>query len=288
MSAIGTQCATADSPVEIVEHGAIFGANIYFDLGTKGAKEVRYNPSGRTEALKITELATGRHTVEVRNVRTGFPQSARYQVLEGKTVVWSTAILHDHPTGLEIKDGQRLRITILEPGEPYDGKFFTFKGVPCALIFTRPYWYQDAQGEWKGKEDFPNSLFFLADREKWGHEKVLRELARFMATKVRDKDHDAPDNYRSVCHVGVQIALTAEGKIPAILTETPAEKLEEELFVAFTKAYERFLAESCYRPMFKDQEGRVVHVTLRQGIEQAAPLLAEWKKKNPNWNKKEK
>jgi|GEM_PF-4325997 len=283
LCSLGT-AAAADVPVTIVQgEGFLFPVYLEVDLGMKSWKQVRFD-SGK----KSLELPAGNHTLEVRNWRFGFPQEAEYEVLEHGKTAWKSQPTVD-PRAVTLKDGQSLTITVGKPYEPYEGRFFALNGIACGIILPRPYWFQDVQRKWEAKEDYPNTLFFMLDEEKWGPEKAFANLAAEMKKRIDSGDADQGD-YRADCHVSCNIALSSDGTVPEGLKKAT----EAELTKAMLAAYKELLGEKCYRTfpapdveqlkkagfLPADTKAGRLTVPVSKGIEYAKPLFLDWKKRN--------
>lgn len=307
--------------LEIHDEQQLFPVIVTIDEGTLMTKEITF--FGGKQPL-IFDLPIGRHTVETRHYRVGFPQLARYElwrkVGDLQKRIWESEYTVD-PRKVDLKDGDRLLVQVLRPLESYNCKFFGVKAlalekpkpgslrigdqdlarleellatreIPMAILMTRPYWFQDVDRPWKGREKYPNALFFLADEKEWGAEKVFHDLATAVVAGIHTKSGTLGD-YRGSCHWTCLVGLTPDGKIPAALLRMKKEDLQMVLEKEFLVAYGKLLAEKTYRPwqpgdvaeLKKEgflpkeiKEGRL-HMPIAQGLELAKGELAKWEKK---------
>lgn len=282
--------ATAQVPVRLEDKGMLFPATLEINKGGKESKQVFY-PGGKTANLEISE---GVHVLELRNSRFGFPQGAKYIVKEGDKVVLSSQVTYD-PLRLVLKKGQVLGIEVFRPYESYNAKFGTLRGVPVGIVFARPYWdYEVKKGEYKGNNEYPNSLLFLVDTEKWGPKKVFAELGHFAAKEMRAKSSDLLEDYRCQCHVALMIGLTPEGKLPPAFLKGEVAALEAEIAAYGMKLYEQMLGEKCYRTFHpshieqmkhagflpKDFPDGPSHISFADAHKYAPLALEHWQKKS--------
>ena len=275
-------------PIEVYDDGMLFSVVVNLNDGRKDAVELEFH--GGPKSKKVVMVAPGTHTIETRHTRTGFPQLSRYELWEGGKKIWSTVRTVD-PKQFTIKEGQRLQVLVYLPIQPYDGKFFTVRGVNCALILPQPYWFNNLEpGKFKGKEDFPNSIFFHVDKEKWGTEKVLGALADYFVGEIHNPASTRREDYRIQSQSFV-IGLTTEGKIPSQFKEAPKDELRKEMKAALIKAFDAMKKENCYRTFspadvkYLKAKGYVpadtpdgrLHVPFSRGLELAVPLLKKWR-----------
>lgn len=290
----------AEKPrIEVRGDGMRFPVIVNVDDGGKNTVEKTYY--GSREPLVI-EVEVGTHTVEVRHYRVGFPQLVYYRLYEGDKLLWYSETFTVDPKAFTIKPGQVLSVIVERPLEPYNGKFFDLKfpktelkeeeTIRCAILMTRPYWFQDVDRPWKAKEKYPNALFFLVDPE-WGPEKVFSDLAKSVVEGLHKADLNPVGDYRGNAHWTCLVNPTSTGKVPETLINMNRKDLEELLKKEFLKAYESMVREKTYRTWDPGQTGELkkagylpketpegrVHTTFAQGIELAKPQLEAWLKK---------
>lgn len=278
----------------IEDIGVLFPVVVEIDQGTKNRVEHRYYGGSKT-----IRIPTGTHTVSVRNSRFGFPQMAGYWIVsdDKETKIWRCANTAD-PVRVTLEKGQRLVIDVYPPLESYNAKFGKLHGVPVGIVWARPYWFYDVNRDWaalNAPEDYPNSLFFLVDEEKWGPDKVFADLAKFVVGNVTNPKYaGAPEDHRSICHVMFIAGTDRNGKFPKAFTEVDPKKLEADIKAKCLELYGRMLRENCYREFSRADvqalkkagylpetlpDDRAV-VTFAQGVEYAKPLLKQWREKN--------
>lgn len=272
--------------IEFREDGMLFPVHLELDKGKKKCRQIRFTGNTKGRGLMI-ETNPGPHTVEVANWRLGFPQSATYTITEGGKEVWKSEPTVD-PRHVLLQPGQRLVVTIHRPYESYNSKFCTFKGIACGINFPRPYWFQDVEKKWEGTEDYPNSLFFLCDTDKWGPRKTLAELTRHVIAE-RTRKAAPHGDYRCKCHVSFIFALNPDGSVPKALLDATEKELNE----AITQAYDQWLKEKCYRTFPADAVAQLkkagylpadtkdgaLHVPVSRGVQLASELLPAWTKR---------
>lgn len=276
-------------PILALDDGRIFPVIVIVGDG-KDAKESQF--SGNDEKGKpsvVLDVPVGQHVVRVQHYRLGFPQPVKYRIQENQKVVWESESTVD-PRVINLKKGQKLLILVERPMESYNAKFFRVHGVDCSIVLPRPYWFQDVgPGQFKGKEAFPNSLFFLISK-RWGPEKIFGQLADFAAEEMKAENTPLPlGDYRKN-HVSLLVALESTGGLPEKLLKLSKKELAADLKVGMLKAYGDMLAEKTYRP-FPAQDIRALKkmgylpadwpddrlvVTFRQGLQFAEPLLQKW------------
>ena len=239
----------------------------------------------------IATANPGPHVLQVRGVRTPVvlrPTVIYEQLRYGEVVFRSERT--QASCRLELQAGDKVTVFLQRPSEPFDTRFLRVRDVDMALTLTEIHWYRGLL-EWERKEKatgYPNSLFYLVDPE-WGPEKVFAELARTVVTAI----HARPTQhgfYAGRCHTGCQIALAADGRIPAALLKAPRDVLERELTAAFLRAYQEMKETKCY-PMFSADSVRSLkrqnllsphykeepqRLTLADGLRIAEVLRRNW------------
>ncbi len=276
--------------VVALEDGQLFPVLVRVNQG-KDAVNIQF--SGNSEKGKpslLLQLKAGVHIVQTVHYRLGFPQPVIYRTenFEGKRL-WESEATVD-PRRIELKEGQKLVVLVRRSMESYNAKFFTLRGVHCALVFPRPYWYQDAgPGQFKGTEAFPNSLFFLVSKA-WGPKKVFGELADEVVSKFDANPQPLPlGDYRRH-HVSCLISLDSSGSLPEALTKLPRKQLKDELQAALLAAFEAMKAEKCYRPFPAADVAALKRagflpadtpdgdriITFAEGLKLAEPALVRW------------
>lgn len=275
-----------------VSEGQLFSAHLRVDWGTKTGKEFDLHNPGVKELSFPTVLDAGVHTLHAIHMRLGFPQPVVYRLTRGEEHIWASEPTVD-PRRVEVRDGDVLTVFVQRPYEPYNGKFGSVRGVPVALIFARPYWYQSVgKGEFSGKERFPNSTFFLI-HEDWGPEKVMNRVAEYAVEKLNDPAHTSGD-FRPEVHASCLIALNHDGKIPKVLRDLAPKDLQKELKAELTRMFTAWNNEKCYRTfpaddvkalkqrqwLPKDFPEGPADISVQDGLRYAEPLMRQWIESN--------
>ncbi len=276
--------------IAALDDGRVFPVTVRLNPGKKGQAWEFYGNGKKNRPTELSRLPAGTHLVETVHYRLGFPQPVAYRVVNsaGKTLWESEATLD--PRRVTLEKGDKLVVLVKRPMESYNAKFFTLRGVDMAVVFPRPYAYQDIQpGRFKGKEDFPNSLFYLVHKD-WGAKKVFTDLADFAVEELmKDKEIGEAGDYRKH-HASLLIALAPDGKIPADLKKAGKDGLKADIADALGKAFDTMKKEKCYRP-YADADITALKkmkalpeafdgniVTFAEGLEMAERLLPLWQK----------
>ncbi len=243
---LSTCFAGADGiPVTVHDGGQQFGVVIEIDYGQKTAQSVPVYAVPKA-GREIAVLPAGEHSLCLHQHRHGFPQDADLEVTRGGKALYKARI-YDHAHKINLQAGDKVSLSILPAHESYNAKFGSLKGVPVALVWARPYWYQDVTHPWVGrKEDFPNTPFFFADKEKWGADKVFDDLAELTAKTVKSGNVEHGD-HRGQCHIALMVALTADGKYPTVLTDLSEKDLQSAVKAECLRLHEQMLKINCFR-----------------------------------------
>ncbi len=236
-----------------------FGAQIMIEnLETKNRRYFTTKQGGTPPIL-----APGRYSAYTEASSKGFPQEAKYQIIDTVSgdIIEEFPRTHVPVNNVLLEKGQKLRIIILPATRPYNSVFFRLGKQRSAvgIIFNRPYPIFDFEpGDFKGTEQFPSAQIAIAfsgmkevERQpilatsirKDGiegtragsggrfHDPVLvlgvRTIARDLARSFIDHRNENAESYRGKYHVSFQVQRTADGKVPRALLNMNEESLTE-------------------------------------------------------------
>lgn len=210
-------------------------------------------------------IAPGRYSAYTEASSKGFPQEAKYQIIDTVSgdIIEEFPRTHVPVNNILIEKGQKLRIIVLPATRPYNSVFFRIGKQRSAvgIIFNRPYPVLDFEpGEFRGTEQFSSAQIAIAF---WGMKESdqdpvlaaairkdgidgirsgsggrfrdpvlvlgVRTIARDLAKTFVEQRQKNQESYRGKYHVTFQVQRTAGGKVPRELL-TMNEKQLAEIF----------------------------------------------------------
>jgi hypothetical protein len=254
----------------------------------------------KTESDKeLPILKPGHYEILTLASSQGFPQEAKYQVLDEEgVIVRAFERSHVPVTNVTIERGQRLRIVIPPAIRPYNAVFYEIAGVHVGHVIARPYPSNDFEpGAFNGSEQFnsfPLALAFLGERaverdparaerirekgERTGEgddvvkDPILvlgsREVgSRLAQTFVRDRK--TKEGFRSADHVSLLIQRDQGGTLPSALAQMTQEQLER-IFA------QKILWMIHYNVHRHNEGGGYARKTFEEDMAEAREKLREW------------
>jgi hypothetical protein len=209
-------------------------------------------------------IAPGSYTVYTESTRKGFPQEAKYQIVDVLTgnIIEEFPRSHVPVTNVLIEKGQKLRVIVLPATRPYNSVFFRLgkQQTPVAIIYNRPYPILDFEpGAFNGTEQFPSAKIAMAF---WGMKEArrnpelaatirkdgidigrsgsgsrvrdpelvlgVRKIAEDLARTFVEKRNANNEDVRGKYHVTFQVQLTPAGRIPRGLMSMTGDALAKE------------------------------------------------------------
>lgn len=284
--------------ITAVSKGQRFAARLTLQTSGQKPQFLYHYAQDDSKPVKIGTLNLDtEYKIRPGAMRFGWPQEGVLIVLEGDKEVLRTQPTYE-PVTIQLKAGQSLRVEFVQEYEPYDARTFKVKGINCAIVLPRPYWYQDVEkGVFKGPEPYPNSLFFLVD-DQWGfgEKRCLDDLATLVSKELKTAP-DGKEDFR-VNHVSVNIAHGPDGKHRQVLTDLPEAELKAEMLAGLTKAWSEMKQFKCYRP-FDGQSGAPIaalkdagylpkdwaadrtYISFAEALELAKEGAKKWREANP-------
>lgn len=244
-------------PVVIIEEGNehIFSVQVEIENMATRTKITYQTRTGPTPP----RIGSGIYRILTETSRKGFPQEARYEIVDVHTekVVRAYPKTHVSLSNVSVADGEQLHIVILPATRPYNASFFRLgpRRFPAAILFVRPYPSQDFEpGTFHGKEQFNSAQMALAF---WGakrareqpalassirsigvripqtgefvHDPTMvlgaREVAADLAQAFIRERNTAKEDYRGKHHVSFLFQRKKDGGIPQFLASISQEQL---------------------------------------------------------------
>lgn len=248
--------------VEVINHASIkdiaFGVQVTIKNIKTGEKHFLISHSGN----KPLHLGVGTYEIITESDRHGFPQEARYEIVDAVTgrVIEAFERSHVAVTNILIEERQVLRIIVLPSTRPYNAIFYRFgpRRTPVAHFFARPYPSSDfGIQEFNGKEQFsavPIAVAFWGTKLVKEHPEIAQAIksegvptlregqrerdpilvlgARHIAEDLADvflrqKSSNAQE-YRGQFHTTFLVKRDSNGKVPEVLMSSSRQSLIQE------------------------------------------------------------
>lgn len=208
-------------------------------------------------------IVPGRYSAYTEASSKGFPQEAKYQIIDTVSgdIIEEFPRTHVPVNNILIEKGQKLRIIVLPATRPYNSVFFRIGKQRSAvgIIFNRPYPIFDFEpGDFRGAEQFSSAQIAIAF---WGMKESerdpvlaaairkdgidgiragsggrfrdpilvlgVRTIARDLAKTFVEQRSENQESYRGKYHVTFQVQRTAGGKVPRELLTMNEKQLAE-------------------------------------------------------------
>lgn len=208
-------------------------------------------------------IVPGRYSAYTEASSKGFPQEAKYQIIDTTSgdIIEEFPRTHVPVNNILIEKGQKLRIIVLPATRPYNSVFFRIGKQRSAvgIILNRPYPIFDFEpGDFRGAEQFSSAQIAIAF---WGMKESeqdpvlaaairkdgidgiragsggrfrdpilvlgVRTIARDLAKTFVEQRNENQESYRGKYHVTFQVQRTAGGKVPRELLTMNEKQLAE-------------------------------------------------------------
>jgi hypothetical protein len=290
-------------PIDVRHEGEdhIFGVQI--GIKNLKTKEERYMRSRSGDP--IIQLGPGTYEAYTEASQKGFPQEAKYQIIDAKTgnIIEEFAKTHVPLTNILLEEGQFLRIIVVPSVRPYNAVFFRLgsRRTPAAFVVARPYpSYEYDVGQYNGNEQFPNmpiALAFFGKKlaeenpeearriETLGvpslragqriHDPVLvfgiSTLAEHLTEEFAIHRFEHSEGYRSHEHIGFLVERTPAGRIPPSLLTLDRKTLKN--------IFEEQLLWMMFHNVHRANEGGgYAGKTFLEDLEEAKEKMPAWPK----------